>query len=78
MIKTSLFAAQERESKLNKLGDALCLMDKHIDFAALSGEIDRIAPRPGKLKGGRPPFPTELMVRVLLVLRLSNKWLAIV
>ena len=33
MIKTSLFADQEREAKLNKLGDALQLMEQHVDFA---------------------------------------------
>ena len=36
MIKTSLFADQEREAKLNKLGDALQVMEQHVDFAALA------------------------------------------
>ena len=72
MIKTSLFASQEREAKLNKLGDVLSVMNEHIDFASLAGEIDRVVPRPLKLKGGRPPFPTELMVRVLFVQQLFN------
>jgi len=30
------------------------------------------APRPGRERGGRPPFPTELMVRVLLIQQLFN------
>jgi IS5 family transposase len=38
----------------------------------LAAEIDRVVPRPSKLKGGRPPFPTELMVRVLLVQQMFN------
>ncbi|MBK4739280.1 hypothetical protein JJB74_32220 [Noviherbaspirillum sp. DKR-6] len=63
MIKTSLFADQEREAKLNQLGDALQVMEQHIDFAALAAEIDLAAPRPSRERGGRPPFPTELMVR---------------
>jgi hypothetical protein len=29
MIKTSLFADQEREAKLNKLGDALRVLEQH-------------------------------------------------
>ena len=33
MIKTSLFADQEREAKLNKLGDALQVMEQHVDCA---------------------------------------------
>jgi IS5 family transposase len=35
MIKTSLFADQEREAKLNQLGDALQVMEQHVDFATL-------------------------------------------
>ncbi len=44
MIKTSLFAHQEREAKLNKLGDALQVMEQHVDFAALAAKIDVAAP----------------------------------
>jgi hypothetical protein len=65
MIKPSLSADQEREAKLDKLGDALRVLVEHVDFAALAAEIDRAAPRPGRERGGRLPFPTELMVRVL-------------
>ncbi len=72
MIKSSLFAAEEREEKLNKLGDALRVMERHVDFAALAAEIDRVAPRPSRERGGRPPFPTELMARVLLIQQLFN------
>ena len=72
MIKTSLFADQEREAKLNKLGDTLRVMEQHVDFTALSDEVDRAAPRPSRELGGRTPFPTELMVRVLLIQQLFN------
>jgi hypothetical protein len=72
MIKTSLFADQEREAKLNRLGDALQVMEQHVDFAALAAEVDLAAPRPSRERGGRPPFPTELMVRVLLIQQLFN------
>lgn len=34
----SLFADQEREAKLDSLGDPLALLDKHVDFAALAAE----------------------------------------
>ena len=63
MIKESLFAAEEREAKLDRLGDVLQVMERHVDFKALAAEVDRAAPRPGRERGGRPPFPTELMVR---------------
>ena len=72
MIKTSLFADQEREAKLNKLGDALRVMEQHVDFAALADEVDRAAPRPSRERGGRPPFPTEMMVRILLIQQMFN------
>lgn len=72
MIKPSLFAEQEREAKLDKLGDALRVLAEHVDFAALAEQIDRAVPRPSRERGGRPPFPTELMVRVLLIQQLFN------
>ncbi|HWW71778.1 MAG TPA: transposase [Duganella sp.] len=31
-----------------------------------------ITPRPSRERGGRPPFPTEPMVRVLLIRQLFN------
>ena len=63
MIKDSLFTAEEREAKLDCLGDMLQVMEWHVDFKALAAAVDRVAPRPGRESGGRPPFPTELMVR---------------
>ncbi|MDQ1925168.1 hypothetical protein [Massilia pseudoviolaceinigra] len=54
MIKTSVYANQEREAKLNKPGDALRVMARHVNFAALANEVARAAPRPGRVRGGRP------------------------
>ncbi|MYM33713.1 IS5 family transposase [Duganella sp. FT94W] len=72
MMKPNLFAAQEREAKLTKLGDALQVLERHVDFAALANGVDTAAPRPGRERGGRPPFPTEVMVRILLIQQLFN------
>ena len=71
-IKTSLFAAEEREQKLDRKGDLLSTLDKHVSFSALAAEIDRIAPRPTSKQGGRPPYPTETMVRALVLQHLYN------
>ena len=71
-IKTSLFAAEEREQKLDRKGDLLSALEKHVSFAALAAEIDRVAPRPTGKQGGRPPYPTELMVRALVLQHLYN------
>lgn len=72
MIKPSLFADQERESKLDKLGDVLRVLAEHVDFAALAAQIDQAAPRTSRERGGRPPYPTEVMVRILLIQQLFN------
>jgi IS5 family transposase len=72
MLKESLFAAEEREAKLDKLGDVLQRLNAHVDFAALAAEIDRAAPRPSAAQGGRPPFPTEVMVRALFLQQFYN------
>ncbi|MGZ8930652.1 MAG: IS5 family transposase [Methylosarcina sp.] len=72
MIKESLLAAEEREAKLDKLGDILQVLEKHVDFKGLSQAIDQAAPRPSRAKGGRPPFPTEVMVRVMVLQQLYN------
>lgn len=37
----SLFADQEREAKLDSLGDPLSLLNKHVDFCLMAEEIDR-------------------------------------
>jgi transposase, IS5 family len=47
-------------------------MEQYVDFSALAAEVDRAAPRPSRERGGRPPFPTEMMVRVLLIQQMHN------
>jgi IS5 family transposase len=72
MLKESLFAAEEREAKLDQIGDVLRVLNQHVDFAALAADVDRAAPRPDPAKGGRPPFPTQVMVRALVIQQLYN------
>ncbi|EEG07113.1 IS5 family transposase, partial [Pseudogulbenkiania ferrooxidans] len=71
-IKNDLFAADHHRQKIDRLGDPLAEIEKHINFAALAAEVDRVAPRPVSPQGGRPPFPTETMVRILVLKRLYN------
>jgi len=56
MIKESLFAAEERETKLNKPGDVLQVLEKHVGFASLAASIDKAAPRPSERKVDVSPF----------------------
>lgn len=72
MMKESLFAAEEREAMLDKLGDVLQRLDEHVDFAALAAKIDRVAPCPSRGSGGCPLFPTEFMVRALTLQKLYS------
>ncbi|MDX8390787.1 MAG: hypothetical protein R8M38_09895 [Mariprofundaceae bacterium] len=58
MIEESLFASSERESKLNKHGDIMQLLEEHLDFASISSSLGKAAPRPSREKGGRPSLPT--------------------
>lgn len=71
-IKTDLFADEQHRKKIDTLGDPLTEIESHIDFVALAAEIDRVAPRPVSPQGGRPPYPTETMVRILVLKRLYN------
>ena len=71
-MRPSLFAAEEREAKLSKLGDPLESLGAHVDFAAMADAVDRALPRPHRYFGGRPPYPTELMVRLLVLQQLFN------
>lgn len=71
-IKTDLFAAEHHREKIDRLGDPLTEIESHLDFGALAAEVDRVVPRPVSVQGGRPPFPTETMVRILVLKRLYN------
>ena len=70
MPKPSLFAEEERGNRRSKLGDPLVGLSKHVDFAALADEIDTALPRPSRAKGGRPPYATVLMTKILILQQL--------
>ena len=71
-LKTDLFADEHHRKKIDTLGDPLAEIGSYVDFAALAAEVDAVAPRPASPQGGRPPFPTETMVRILVLKRLYN------
>ena len=72
MPKPSLFAEEERGNRRSKLGDPLVGLSKHVDFSALADEINTALPRPSGAKGGRPPYPTVLMTKILILQPLYN------
>jgi IS5 family transposase len=71
-VKYSNNAAEERHSKLVKKKDVLQELQVLINFEVLANKIDELAPRPISSKGGRPPFPSDLMVRILVLQQLYN------
>lgn len=68
----SLFANDDRARKRDTLGDPLQVLDRHIDFAAIAAVIDAKVKLGGSGRGGRPPYPTVLMVRLLVLQQLYN------
>ncbi|MBS0463627.1 MAG: transposase, partial [Proteobacteria bacterium] len=68
----SLFVGQERATQRQKLNDPLSVLGQHIDFAGIAAAVDaKLALGPSG-RGGRPPYPTALMVKLLLLQQLYN------
>ena len=68
----SLFAREERDTKRQSLNDPLALLDRHIDFAAIAAAVDAKLRLSASGRGGRPPYPTVVMVKLLLLQQLYN------
>ena len=71
-VNHDLFAEEGYVHKVDAIGDPLQKIEAVVDFAALARAVEKIAPRPEQPKGGRPPYPTDVMVRVLVVKRLHG------
>lgn len=68
----SLFAAEDRAAKRDRIGDPLLVLERHIDFAAIAAVIDAKLTLGDRGRGGRPPYATETMVRLLVLQQLYN------
>jgi IS5 family transposase len=71
-MTSSLFADEERLARLDKLNEPLFKLNQHVDFDLIAAQVDEACPRPSRAKGGRPPYPTVLMVRALVIKYLWN------
>ena len=71
-MNSSLFAVDERLARLDKLNEPLLKLNQYVDFDAIAMAVDKACPRPARSKGGRPPYPTVLMVRALVIKYLWN------
>ena len=64
---------QQRDRKLRQYTESLDRMVELVDFASMAAAVDAACPRPDRsIKGGRPPYPTLLMVKVLFLQALYN------
>ena len=66
-----LFAQEYRTKRINQK-DPLVALNELIDFKSLVDVVEAIAPRKQSEKGGRPAYPTEIMLRVIILKRLNN------
>lgn len=70
--EADLFVQEQRQAKLRGYVANLAAMDELIDFGALAAAVDAKCPRADRSKGGRPPYPTEVMVRIVFLQSLYN------
>lgn len=67
-----LFVQDQRQTKLGSFIANLAAMEELINFSAIAAQVDEACPRADRSKGGRPPYPTEVMVRLLFIQALYN------
>lgn len=65
-LHNSLFAHQHQLAKLD-IKDPLLIINEVVDFSALAQRIDELHPVAKSPLGGRPPYPTQVMVRTLFL-----------
>ena len=71
-ISNDWFADQHHRETIDKLGDPLQRLEQWIDFKALALQVDQAVPRPDASRGGRPAYPTNAMVRLLIIKQLGT------
>lgn len=71
-MTTSLFAGDERMRTLDRMGDPLVLMSEQVDFVAIADRLKALLPVVDYSKGGRPPYPVVLMVKMLVLKQLQG------
>ncbi len=67
-----LFIEAQRISKLRSYVATLARMAELVDFPAIAASVDAACPRPDRSRGGRRPYPTEIMVREVFLDALYN------
>jgi len=71
-MQFSFFDKPNRLAKISKLGDTLEQLNSIVNWLIFLPVLERAIPREPQLKGGRPPFDTLLMFKILVIKRLYN------
>jgi IS5 family transposase len=71
-MQNSFFDGDNRLERITKLGDTLEKLDGLVNWHIFTPILERAIPRPARKNGGRPPFPSLLMFKILLIKRLYN------
>lgn len=71
-VNNDLLVQEIHVQKVSDIGYPLQKIRAVVDFSVLAQAVEKIAPRPKRPKGWCPPYPTEVMVRVLVVKRLHG------
>ncbi|PHM64044.1 transposase [Xenorhabdus stockiae] len=66
-LKKDKLATEYQRQKIDKLSTPLLLLDKYVNLSAPTEAVDCAVLRIVSPKGGYPPFPTEVMVRVIIL-----------
>ena len=69
--EANLFAEEERNKKLSRLGDPLEKLYA-IDWEIFRSTIEDALERKDLSKGGRPPYDSILLFKILILQRLYN------
>lgn len=67
-----LLVEEQRISKLQSYVATLARMAKLVDFPAIAASVDAACPQPDRSRGGRRPYLTEIMVRMVFLQALYN------
>ncbi|MEG1834333.1 MAG: transposase, partial [Burkholderiaceae bacterium] len=57
----------QRAAKLDGFVSQLAAIDGWVDFGTIAAKIETVCPAPDRSRGGRPPYATEVMVRLLFL-----------
>lgn len=68
----TFFDLEKHQERHERLKDPLIKLQTAVDWQGIAAWLDRAIPRQPNPKGGRPPYPHELMIKILFVQRLNG------